>query len=289
MNDRPTAGADPAGREVKRGSSLWRGPAVTLGPSVLLVLYAVVGTLATLVGALASPGSRRRRLLRAPLVGGALLPWVYFLLVRPWHLNWSVTEEEARRPLPYDQFVPRPVAQITHAITIHAPAEEVWRWLVQLGQGRGGMYSYDWLENLADLEMHSTEEIVPELQDLEVGHLVRLAPERMSAEAGLRVAAMEPGRVLVLHQPVAPDTGRPLDREDPSLGRYYGWNWAFVLDEIGEDSTRLIVRSRVDGRPRYPIKAFYTLLLEFPHFIMERKMLKGIKERAEREVSTGGP
>lgn len=282
MNDRPTAGADPAGREVKRGSSSWRGPAVTLGPSVLLVLYAVVGTLATLVGAPARPGSWRRGFLRAPLVGGALLPWVYFLLVRPWHLNWGVTEEEARRPLPYDQLVPRPIAQITHAITIHAPADEVWRWLVQMGQGRGGMYSYDWLENLADLDMHSADEILPGMQDLKVGDLVRLAPERMGAEAGLRVAALEPGRALVLHQPFAPDTRRPLDRDDPDLGNYYGWNWVFVLEQIERDSTRLIVRSRVDGRPRYLIKAFYTLLLEFPHFVMERAMLKGVKERAER-------
>jgi hypothetical protein len=253
----------------------------------LLVLYAIAGTISTIVGALAPPGSKRRRLLlRAPLVGGALLPWVYFLLVRPWHLNWSVTKEEVHRPLPYDHLVPRPVAQITHAITINAPTDEVWRWLVQLGQGRGGMYSYDWLENLADLDMHSTEEIVPELQDLEVGDLVRLAPERMGAEAGLRVAVLEPGRVLVLHQPADSDTGHPLDRNDPNLGRYYGWNWVFILEEVDPDSTRLIVRSRVDGRPRYLIKAFYTLLLEFPHFVMERGMLKGIKRRAERARSS---
>jgi hypothetical protein len=144
------------------------------------------------------------------------------------------------------------------------------------------MYSYDWLENLADLDMHSTEEIVPDFQVLKVGDLVRLAPERMGAEAGLRVAAMEPGRALLLHQPVDSNTGRPVDRDDPALGNYYGWNWAFVLENGDQDTTRLIVRSRVDGRPRYLIKAFYTLLLEFPHFVMERGMLKGIKERAER-------
>jgi len=189
--------------------------------------------------------------------------------------------------LPYDHLVPRPVAQITHAITIHAPTDEVWRRLVQLGQGRGGMSSYDWLENLADLDMHSTEEILSELQDLEVGDLVRLAPERMGAEAGLRVAVLEPGRTLVLHQPADPNTGRPHDRDDPQLGNYYGWNWAFVLENGDQDTTRLIVRSRVDGRPRYLIKAFYTLLLEVPHFVMERGMLKGIKKRAERARTSG--
>ena len=99
---------------------------------------------------------------------------------------------------------------------------------------------------------------------------------------GLRVAAIESGRTLVLHQPVDPDTGRPLDRDDPNLGNYYGWNWVFILEEVDPDTTRLIVRSRVDGRPRYLIKTFYSLLLELPHFVMERGMLNGIKERAEK-------
>jgi hypothetical protein len=183
--------------------------------------------------------------------------------------------------LPYDRFVPHPLAQTTRATTIDAPPREVWRWLVQLGVGRGGLYSYDWLENLAGLGLHSAEEIVPELQDLKVGDLVRLAPETMSAEAGWRVTVMEPGRMLVLHQPADPDTGRPLDRDDPKLGNYYGWNWAFVLGQAEGDRTRLIVRSRVDGVPRFPIKVLY-VLLEFPHFVMERGMLKGIKKRAER-------
>ena len=115
-----------------------------------------------------------------------------------------------------------------------------------------------------------------------MGDLVRLAPEGMGAEAGWRVAVMEPGEMLVLHQPADPNTGHPLDRDDPKLGNYYGWNWAFVLRRTEGDGTRLIVRSRVDGAPRFPIKVLYVLLLEFPHFVMERGMLKGIKERAER-------
>jgi hypothetical protein len=75
------------------------------------------------------------------------LPWAYLLLVRPCHSRCGATKEEAHRPLPYDHFVPRPTAQTTRTITIDAPAEEVWRWLVQPGQSRGGLYSYDWLEN----------------------------------------------------------------------------------------------------------------------------------------------
>jgi hypothetical protein len=253
-----------------------------MGPSLVVIIYAIVGTFTTIHSMLASQGSGSRRLLRTPLVGGALLPWAYLLIVRPWHSRWGATEEEVRRALPYDHFVPDPIYQTTRAVTIGAPPGEVWRWLVQLGQGRGGLYSYDWLENLADLDVHSAEVIVPELQDLKVGDLVRLAPESIGAEAGLRVAAMEPGRALVLHQPTDPHTGRPIDRDDPGLENYYGWNWAFVLEETDGGSTRLIVRSRIDGSPRTLIGAFYTLLLEFPHFVMERAMLMGIKRRAER-------
>jgi hypothetical protein len=253
-----------------------------MGPSVLVVFYAIFGTLTAIISALASPESRPRHLRSRVLVGGALLPWAYLLFVRPWHSRWGATKEEARRSLAYDHFIPRPLAQTTRAITIDVPPEEVWRWLMQLGVGRGGLYSYDWLENLANLDVHSAEEIVPELQNLKIGDLVRLAPEGMGAEAGWRVAVMDPGRTLVLHQPADSESGRPLDRDDPSLGNYYGWNWAFVLEETDGGGTRLIVRSRVDGRPRSLIKAFYVMLLEFPHFVMERGMLKGIKKRAQR-------
>ena len=285
MRSRPQSGTDRPDQNSQKDAQEappWRSLAIVIGPSVLIIIYAIVGTLTTIISALASARSTPRRLPSLALAGGALLPWTYLLLVRPWHSRWAATQAEASQPLPYDHFVPRPLAQTTRAITINASAEEVWRWLVQLGQDRGGLYSYDWLENLANLDVHSAQEIIPELQHLKVGDLVRLAPERMGAEAGWRVAVMESGRTLVLHQPADPDTGRPLDRDDPELHSYYGWNWTFVLEESDGGNTRLIVRSRVDGRPRFLIKVFYVLLLEFPHFVMERAMLKGIKKRAER-------
>jgi hypothetical protein len=211
--------------------------------------------------------------LLATVVGGYLL--------RRQGLRWGATDQEVHKPLPGDEIVPHPMLETTHAVTVQASAGEMWPWLVQMGVGRGGLYSYDWLENLADLDVHSAEEIVPELQDLKVGDLVRLAPESMGAEVGWRVAAMETGRTLVLHQSADPETGRPLDREDPNLGNYYGWNWTLMLGQADGDRTRLTVRSRVDGAPRFPIKVLYVLLLEFPHFVMERGMLQGIKKRAE--------
>jgi hypothetical protein len=104
----------------------------------------------------------------------------------------------------------------------------------------------------------------------------------MGAEAGWRVAVTEPGRALVLHQPADPKTGRPHDRNSPDLGNYFGWNCAFVMEESDGGGTWLVVRSRVDGSPRSLIEVFYVMLLKFPHFVMERGMLTGIKERAER-------
>jgi hypothetical protein len=108
-----------------------------IGPSVLVLIYAIVGTLATIISALAPAGRGARRLPSSALAGGALLPWAYLLLMRPWHSRWGATHEEAHQPLPYDHFMPHPIAQTTRAVTIQAPADEVWRWLVQLGQGTG--------------------------------------------------------------------------------------------------------------------------------------------------------
>lgn len=285
MNGRPTATTVRRDQNAQRDEQPipWQSLAVVVGPSLLVAAYAVAGTLATIASAFGLRESGTRRPPGPISAGGTLLPWTYLLFVRPWHSGWGAGREEADGPLPYDHFVPRPLAQTTRAVTIKAPPEQVWRWLVQLGVERGGLYSYDWLENLANLDVHSADEIVPELQDLEVGDLVRLAPERMGSEAGWRVAVMEPGRTLVLHQPADPDTGRPLDRRDPDLGSYFGWNWAFVLREAGDGGTRLLVRSRVDGTPRTLTKVLYVLLLEFPHFVMERGMLRGIKKRAEGE------
>ncbi len=202
-----------------------------------------------------------RRLLRgrppgpfAALGTGALL--VYVLAVRPRIRNWGARPEEIRMPLPGDQLEPDPVMQTTRAVTIAAPVEEVWPWLAQLGQERGGFYSYEWLENLAGCEMRNAEEIHPEWQHREVGETIMLHPA-----AGLEVTLFEPGRVFGIE----------------------GWG-AFVLEPEGEGRTRLLARGRA---PREPLKMAYATLLEIPHFVMERRMLLGIKERAERRAQAG--
>ncbi len=161
-------------------------------------------------------------------------------------MRWGATDVEVGKPLPGDELVPHPVMASTRAVTINAPAEAIWPWLVQIGVGRGGWYSYDWLENLAGLHIHSAERIHPEWQDLQVGDIVPMDPEGY----GATVVAIEPNRALVMEN--------------------YG---AFVLEAIDATTTRLIVRMRVPGG--WPA-AMHLLLVEIPHFIMERRMLLGI-------------
>lgn len=119
---------------------------------------------------------------------------LYALAVRPWHLRWGATDEELETLFPGQQEDPDETVTATHAVTIHAPIQEVWGWLVQIGQDRGGFYSYQWLENLMGCGLRNADRIVPEWQDLQVGDSVRLHPKA----APLPVTHVEPGRALIL-------------------------------------------------------------------------------------------
>jgi hypothetical protein len=222
---------------------------VVLGPSLVLDLFAAFGTLAVASGWPLRPREGLARLLRPLVILGALLPWAYAFLIRPWHLRWGATDEDFSKPLPGDELVPDPGIESTRAISVNAPVEEVWPWLAQIGQDRGGFYSYEWLENLAGCRMRNADRIHPAWQHREVGEIVFLHPA-----TGMKVATFEAGRAIVLE----------------------GWG-AFVVEPIDEESTRVLLRTRV---PRGAV-LYYLLGIEIPHFIMEQRMLKGIKERAE--------
>ena len=195
----------------------------------------------------------------------------YFLAIRPWHLRWGATDEELRMKLPGDEVKPDAEVQITHGITINAPASEIWKWLVQIGQGRGGFYSYDWLENLFDLEIHNVDEIKPELQNLKVGDFVRSAHKgwlggKFDETAGWNVVRFEPNHALVLRDKIE------------------GGSWSFVLKPVYERRTRLLARIRADEATCLGRAIFNLSVVEPAHFIMERKMLLTLKERAEESV-----
>jgi hypothetical protein len=199
-------------------------------------------------------------------VGGALAAYNY--KIRPWHQRWGATDEELTEALPGDEVKPDAGAQVTHAITIDAPAETVWKWLVQIGQGRGGFYSYDWLENFFGLQIHNTEEIKPGWQRLKIGDFVRSAHDdwlggRFRGKAGWFVVRMDENRALVL-------------RDEIERG-----SWAFVLKPVDATKTRLIIRARGDKPANLPMQLFSYGFIEPAHFIMERKMLLTLKKRAE--------
>jgi len=191
--------------------------------------------------------------------------------------NWGATAAEAAAALPGDDFVPEPAEQTTLAVTVDAPAEEIWTWLVQMGQGRGGMYSYDWLENLIGLDIHSSDEIREEWQHLSVGDRIVVVPQGygpIPAGYSFFVARVDLGRALVLRQ--APP-------EHP-------WNgvWSFHVVPAGDRRCRLLARSRTERSPRTGIR-IAGRVGEPITLVMTRKMLHGIKQRAERRVPVGSP
>lgn len=143
---------------------------VTVGPSLLADGAAGWGLLSC--AAAVARGRRPGLLARAATIGVA----AYGTAGRAWLRNWGATPDEVRGPWPGDELVPQPSVAFTRAVTVDVPGYEAWRWVVQIGQGRGGLYSYDWLENLAGLEIHSVDRVVRELQRLEPGDAIPLSP-----------------------------------------------------------------------------------------------------------------
>lgn len=197
--------------------------------------------------------------------------------LRSRRIKWGATDAEVNRSLPGDDLVPLSKGGYTHAITIHASAVEVWSWLVQIGQGRGGFYSYDWLENLVGCDIHSVDRIIPEFQHLEVGDSVLMQPEKGSP---YKVAAIEPGRALVLLIRVDTQTGNTFEFTDKMPEKYQNSSWVFFLDELDEETTRLISRSRNDWSRGLGNALVFGIFGPIS-LMMQRKMLLGIKQRAE--------
>ena len=190
--------------------------------------------------------------------------------------NWGATAAEVAAVLPGDELVPEPAEQMTLAVTVAAPAEEIWAWLVQIGQDRGGMYSYDWLENLVGLDIRTTDEIREEWQHLAVGDRVVVVPEGygpMPAGYAFTVARVDRGRALVLRQ--APP-------EHP-------WNgvWSFHVLPAGNGRCRLVSRSRTERTSQVGLRVA-TRVGEPVTLLMTRRMLLGLKARAERGARCGG-
>lgn len=209
----------------------------------------------------AAPRARKRRVATVAAVTCGLI--MYQSLLRRSILTWGATENEAQARLPGDDLLAFADGVATRAIEIAAPPSAVWPWIVQMGPApRGGAYSYDWIENLLGLNMHSTERVLPEFQHPRVGDTIGYGPNRM------RLERVDPERALAW---------RSADGN---------WVWTFVLLESAGGHTRLISRNRF-RLPRV-IDRLGMVPMEPGSLLMERKMLRGIKERSERLAAADG-
>jgi hypothetical protein len=175
-------------------------------------------------------------------------------------LTWGATPEEIDRSMPGDDLLGSPDFLSTRVVTVEASPASIWPWLVQMGSGKGGVYTYDWIENLFGLHMHSVDEILPQFQNRKVGDVEQLGKNGPR----LRVEIFDPERTMVLYS------------QDGN------WVWAFCLYPAGPDRTRFVSRNRISTPGAgWLQRAFGVLVMEPGSLIMERKMLLGIKSRAE--------
>jgi hypothetical protein len=180
-----------------------------------------------------------------------------FGIYRSWHMRWGATDDELGREMPGDEVVREPMFNATRAITIDASPREVWPWIAQIGFGRAGWYSYDWLDNLG---RPSANRIIPELQNVGVGTLIPMGPGK---ESGLRVRGLDLNRWNFWS-----------DRKGMST-----WAWGLYPAEGGR--TRLITRVRTRYQWTKPAILFSLLLVEPWDFPMMRKCMLGIQRRAQ--------
>jgi hypothetical protein len=223
-------------------------------------------SVSTLISYAMSCSTRSSRVQTGLIGAGAcvLAALAYNRLLRPRIVNWGATPEEASATIPGDALLAGAEMVATRAITIDAPPSAIWPWLVQMGVGRGGAYTYDWIERLFGLDMRSVERIVPELQHLQVGDVLPMRP----GDPGMRIEILEPQQAMVARS------------EDGA------WVWAFALQRHN-GSTRLISRNR--ARVRSTAERAGMAAMEIGSLVMERKMLEGIKQRAERGAAEHVP
>jgi hypothetical protein len=195
------------------------------------------------------------------LVGVLALTAVYWFPVRRWFSRWGTTPEELARVMPGDALIPKATEMSMQAVTVNAPSEDIWPWLVQIGYQRGGLYSYDWLDRLFGfLDRPSATRILPEFQHLAVGDKIPWG----RAGTELTVGVLEPLRALALSY------------ED----RGFKWVWQFGLYPLDDQRTRFVTR----GSEQVPNNLLWWLgmrIMEPAAFIMTRRFLRGVKERAE--------
>lgn len=208
---------------------------------------------------------------------------VYHLGLRHWCLRWGTTNAELRATLPGDDLFPAYASEATHAITIHASADKVWPWLMQIGQDRSGFYSYTFLENAFGCEMPKIERLVPEWKPRVRGETVWFCnPKRFDGQGKMIPAIVNPDRAFAM---VMPSDWHSLQ----AGGHAQEAIWSFTLQAGADGQTRLIARIRRGTPPTLASRLMGRLFWEPAHFLMEQKMLRTIRDLAEGRQSSAGP
>lgn len=203
---------------------------------------------------------------------------VYALAVRPRLLRWGAADEEVRGPFPGADLIPGGRRGATMAVTINAPPSRVWPWLVQMGCGRAGWYSWDRLDNAG---IPSAEHIHPKWQNVSVGDRL---PSTPSGSAWFEVAALDPQRFLGLRALIDLRSGRSFDTAGARPRFYIDSLWGFHLKELFGGRTRLVVSGYASARPRLLQTVSELLFWEPAHWIMQTRQFANLKRRAERRV-----
>jgi len=207
------------------------------------------------------------------LVGTGL---VYHLGLRNWCLHWGTTPTEAHATQPGDDLFPVYAGEATHAITIHASPQQVWPWLMQIGQDRSCFYSYTFLENSIACDMPKLERLVPEWKPRTVGETVWFAtPKRFGGQGRMIAAVVQSQRSFVM---VSPKDWEGLQAGRPAREAF----WSFTLEPLPDGQSRLIARVRGGTPPTLASRAMGRLFWEPMHFVMEQKMLRTIRDLSER-------
>jgi hypothetical protein len=213
------------------------------------------------------------------LAAASTAPVFYASWIRPRMRSWGATQAETTRTFPGDELIPDPNVGATMGTTLPARPEKVWPWLVQMGGGRGGWYSWDWVDNKGE---PSADRIVPEWQDLEVGQHIQRPPK--SPTNWWTVVILEPNRTLVL-QSSYDLFGQSFDpRTGPVPWASTEGTWGFYLNEAPKGRTRLVVRTRSRSRPPLLTRPLGLLVGEPVHFIMQTRQFHNLRTRTAADL-----
>ncbi len=199
------------------------------------------------------------------------------IFLKTFRSHWGLSRDTAGRSFPGDEIIPEPKAQFTHGVEIDAPTSCIWPWIAQIGQGRGGFYSYELLENLSGLGIYNADEILPEFQYPKLGDKIPF-----SDKDAYPLIVCKPGSAMAIETCIDLDTNQLYD---PTIGtpqNFLHLTWLWYIEPLDKNRSRFISRNRAVTSSTLKNRLLFGFLMEPIIFAMDRKMCLGIKKRAER-------